>query len=89
MDTGFVLERIPRSIDPDGVIQRNFDVLVATLGVQAQIPAFVIPSGSPNGVVTASPPARCYSLAGGSSTTEYLKVTGTGNTGWEKVQTAP
>ena len=40
-------------------------------------------SGSPNGVVTASPPALYLNRSGGAGTTLYVKESGTNtNTGW-------
>lgn len=39
-------------------------------------------SGSPEGVVTASPGALYRNTAGGGNTTLWIKETGTGNTGW-------
>lgn len=39
-------------------------------------------SGSPQGVVTASPGSLYLNLNGGSNTTLYVKESGTGNTGW-------
>ena len=83
-------ERVPESVDPTGVIQRNLDAIAAALGVAAQVPTFIVTSGTPNGIITASPPARCFVLAGGSSATEWQKISGSAtNTGWERVQTAP
>ena len=38
--------------------------------------------GSPEGVVTASPPTLYLRTDGGVSTTLYVKTSGTGNTGW-------
>jgi hypothetical protein len=46
------------------------------------IPLF-IGTGSPNGVVTASPGSLYLNLSGGSATTLYVKESGTAtNTGW-------
>jgi hypothetical protein len=42
-------------------------------------------SGSPEGVVTASPGSLYLNLAGGTDTTLYTKNSGTGNTGWVAV----
>ena len=39
-------------------------------------------TGSPEGVLTASPGALYLNLSGGTSTTLYVKTSGTGNTGW-------
>jgi hypothetical protein len=39
-------------------------------------------TGSPEAVVTASPGALYLNLSGGTSTTLYVKTSGTGNTGW-------
>lgn len=39
-------------------------------------------TGSPEGVLTASPGALYLNLSGGAGTTLYVKQTGTGNTGW-------
>ena len=40
-------------------------------------------AGSPNGVVTASPPALYLNRSGGAGTTLYVKESGTNtNTGW-------
>lgn len=39
-------------------------------------------SGDPNGVITASPPAIYYDLTTPSSPIQWIKTTGTGNTGW-------
>ena len=39
-------------------------------------------SGSPEGVVAAAPGALLLNVGGGAGTTLYIKVSGTGNTGW-------
>lgn len=43
---------------------------------------FVQGSGSPEGVVTASPGTAYLNTSGGAGTTLYVKESGTGNTGW-------
>ncbi len=42
-------------------------------------------SGAPEGVVTAFPGTTYFRTDGGTNTTEYIKQTGTGNTGWKAV----
>jgi hypothetical protein len=39
-------------------------------------------NGSPEGVITASPGALCLNLAGGATTSMYVKESGSSNTGW-------
>ncbi len=39
-------------------------------------------TGSPETVITASPPALYLNRSGGAGTTLYVKESGTGNTGW-------
>lgn len=64
------------------VIQRNFDAIDSKLNVLVQIPFFV-GSGSPETVVTASPPAIYFNRSGGAGTTIYAKESGANtNTGW-------
>jgi hypothetical protein len=62
----------------DGEINRlNGAVVTITAG-----------SGSPEGVKTATVGSIYLRTNGGSSTTLYVKESGTGNTGWKAVQTA-
>lgn len=66
----------------DPATQRNFELVNALLGVLTEIPFFV-GTGSPNGVVTASPPAIYFNRSGGAAVTIYVKESGTAtNTGW-------
>jgi hypothetical protein len=63
-------------------VRRNFEQLDQLLGVLGQVPFFV-GTGSPNTVVTASPPAIYFNRSGGASTTLYFKESGSAtNTGW-------
>lgn len=63
----------------DPAIERNFNALQA---VFQGLPIF-IGSGSPNGAVTASPPAIYLNQAGGAGTTLYVKESGSNtNLGW-------
>lgn len=61
--------------DDNASIDRNFEQLAIILESLAQIPFFV-GTGSPNGVVTASPPAIYFNRAGGAATTIYVKEAG-------------
>jgi hypothetical protein len=68
--------------DDWSAVRRNFEKLDQILGALSQIP-FFIGTGSPNTVVTASPPAIYFNRSGGASTTIYLKESGSAtNTGW-------
>ena len=61
-------------------VQRNFDALDKTTGVLIYL---LVGSGSPNGVVTSSPPALYLNTTGGAGTTFYVKESGVNtNTGW-------
>lgn len=61
--------------------QRNFEALALFLDEFAGF--FYWGTGSPNGVVTASPPAVYLNFSGGAGTTWYVKESGVGtNTGW-------
>jgi hypothetical protein len=63
-------------------VRRNFDALDRTLYALSQIP-FYIGTGSPETVVTASPPAIYFNRSGGVDTTLYVKASGSAtNTGW-------
>ena len=52
------------------------------IGATGQAVKLIPGSGSPEGVVTASIGALYFNVAGGASTTLYVKTSGTGNTGW-------
>lgn len=66
----------------DSGTQRNFELINALLGVLTEIPFFV-GTGSPNTVVTASPPAIYFNRSGGAGVTIYVKESGSAtNTGW-------
>lgn len=53
------------------------------VGGSVALTHFRIGSGSPNGVVTGSPPDIYLNTAGGAGTTLYVKESGSGtNTGW-------
>lgn len=68
--------------DENSAIDRNFEKLAGILEALAQIPFFV-GTGSPNGVVTASPPAIYFNRAGGANVTIYVKEAGTAtNLNW-------
>lgn len=63
-------------------VRRNFDQLNLALATILQIPHF-IGTGSPETVVTASPPAIYFNRSGGTDTTVYVKASGSAtNTGW-------
>jgi hypothetical protein len=73
---------IPFELVADGAAQRNFETIARLLSVLTEIP-FYVGTGSPNGVVTASPPAIYFNRSGGAGTTVYLKESGTAtNVGW-------
>ncbi|NBW08429.1 MAG: hypothetical protein EBR82_10410 [Caulobacteraceae bacterium] len=57
----------------------KFTGTVAVQGTAAQIYSG---TGSPEGVVTASPGSLYLNVSGGNNTTLYVKQSGTGNTGW-------
>lgn len=66
----------------DQIVDRNFEMVWKMLSTLAQIP-FYVGTGSPETVVTASPPAIYFNRSGGASTTVYLKESGVNtNTGW-------
>lgn len=66
----------------DPVINRNFEALAQLFSTLAEVPFFV-GAGSPNTVVTASPPAIYFNRTGGAAVTIYVKESGSAtNTGW-------
>lgn len=68
--------------DDNPAIDRNFQELAGILEVLAQVPFFV-GTGSPNGVVTSSPPALYFNISGGANVTIYVKESGAAtNVGW-------
>jgi hypothetical protein len=70
---------LPPGVPPE--LQPVFDVIAIAVG-ELRDQADFYGTGSPEGVVTA-PPGKLYrNLAGGASTTLYVKESGTGNTGW-------
>lgn len=73
---------LEHTYDDNAAINRNFEQLAVLLEVIAQIPFFT-GTGSPNGVVTSSPPAIYFNRAGGANVTIYIKESGTNtNAGW-------
>jgi hypothetical protein len=61
-------------------LQVPFEQLIAQLST---LGLFYIGTGSPNGVVTASPPAVYLNRSGGAGTTVYFKESGSAtDTGW-------
>lgn len=61
--------------------QANNEDLLAAVNDLGQLE--FIGTGSPNGAVTASPPARYWNRSGGAGTTLYVKESGVNtNTGW-------
>ena len=93
--TGTTKAANPQTLDSSGKftapVYNEVDVIgvVAGLGNTPDHDTGIIPaplietgSGSPEGVITASP-GRIYTDSdGGASTTLYVKESGTGNTGW-------
>lgn len=73
---------LPFEYVADDATRRNFETINRLLGVLAELPWFV-GSGSPETVITASPPAIYFNRSGGTDTTVYLKCSGSAtNTGW-------
>lgn len=73
---------LEHTADDNPAIDRNFDQLSGIFEVLSQIPFFV-GTGTPNGVVTSSPPAIYFNRAGGANVTIYIKESGTAtNAGW-------
>lgn len=72
---------IPFEYVEDTTIQRNFETINRLLGVLAEIP-FFIGTGSPENVITASPPAIYLNRDGGAGTTLYVKESNVDDTGW-------
>lgn len=73
---------LENTADDNQAIDRNFQALSSFLEVLGQIPFFV-GTGSPNGVVTSSPPAMYWNRSGGANVTIYIKESGTNtNAGW-------
>lgn len=73
---------LEHTADENPAIDRNFEQLATILEVLAQVPFFV-GAGSPNGVVTSSPPALYFNRSGGANVTIYVKESGTNtNAGW-------
>jgi hypothetical protein len=61
--------------------QANNVALIQAVNTLGQLE--FIGTGSPNGAVTASPPARYWNRSGGAGTTLYVKESGANtNTGW-------
>lgn len=57
----------------------NTTTQLVTLGNGLNI---YVGSGSPNGVLAASPPSIYFNSAGGAGTTMWVKESGSGDTGW-------
>jgi hypothetical protein len=73
---------IPFELVADEAAQRNFETIARLLSVLTEIP-FYVGTGTPEAVVTASPPAIYFNRSGGAGTTVYLKESGTAtNVGW-------
>jgi hypothetical protein len=71
--------RFPFVADPEQ--QANNVALIQAVNTLGELE--FIGTGSPNGVVTASPPARYWNRSGGAGTTLYVKESGVNtNTGW-------
>lgn len=67
----------------DPATERNFRKINSALGLLAELPVFILDAGSPNGTITASPPAICFVRAGGAAATFWVKESGSStNTGW-------
>ena len=62
-------------------VQRNFETIAQAFTDLRGL--LFIGTGSPNGVITASPPALYLNLSGGAGTTLWIKETGSNtNVGW-------
>jgi hypothetical protein len=74
--------RFPYIADPEQ--QANNVALIQAVNTLGELE--FIGTGSPNGVVTASPPATYRNRSGGAGTTLYVKESGVNtNTGWRAV----
>lgn len=72
----------PAGPDLEDRLQDMFDFLLSQMTPLEGLPIFQ-GSGSPNGAVTASPPALYLNRSGGAGTTLYVKESGAAtNTGW-------
>ena len=70
-----------RHLVPDFQQREVNDDLLSAVNMLGQLE--YIGTGSPNGAVTASPPARYWNRSGGAGTTLYVKESGVNtNTGW-------
>jgi hypothetical protein len=76
------MSSLEHTADENPAIDRNFQKLSGLFEVLQQIPFFV-GTGTPNGVVTSSPPAIYFNRSGGAGTTIYLKESGAATSaGW-------
>lgn len=72
---------LPHPPGTNDELGRNLTALEAAVKQVSQM--IFIGTGSPNGVVTASPPAIYLNRAGGAATTLWVKESGSAtNTGW-------
>lgn len=72
----------PAGPDLEDRLQDVFDFIFGLLAPTQGLPIFQ-GTGSPNGAVTASPPALYLNRSGGAGTTLYVKESGANtNTGW-------
>lgn len=71
---------LPHPPGTEDELARNLTALAAAI---SNLPPMFVGTGSPNGVVTASPPAIYLNRSGGAATTLWVKESGSAtNTGW-------
>jgi len=75
-------ERMISTIKEGGVPSERFAAWIEEVTRAVNLNTPITGSGSPEGVITASPTQRYMDTAGGAGTILYIKQTGTGNTGW-------
>lgn len=70
--------RFPRTLE-ERIRILEAAVAALTSGATARVYSGI---GDPNGVVTASAPAIYYDVTDAANPIQYIKTSGTGNTGW-------
>ena len=75
-------ERFASFVDSNGQPTQRGAEYLESLTRQVNTSAITAGTGSPEGVVIGTPGETYVDTAGAPGSTQYVKVTGTGNTGW-------
>jgi len=76
------LERFVSWLNSDNIPTQRTAEYIEALTREVNLNTPIVGTGSPEGVVTASPRQRYMDDAGTAGAILYIKKTGTGNTGW-------